>query len=208
MFKVILFFLIPVFFVVGFLLSREALNKIYNDLQVRQEIARNVVTEKTGCDETCQKQIAAEVSRAISTISGTVKDGAVSKIIESVAKPQTSYIPLDGSSSTQSTDWVDAEGVEVAFDLADDYSANAKVAWEASLRVANANGTVYARLFDKTHNIAVSGSEISVINKADYQRISSGNLNLWAGRNIYRVQIKSLNSSKVDYTGGKIRISY
>lgn len=195
-------------FVSGYLVAKTTLDRIYKDFQTQKQNVTATIKEKTGCDEECQSIIASEVGRAVATFSANTKDTIINVAKENVVKPQTSYIPLDGSGSTTSTDWVDAKGVDVSFDLAKDYAPGAKVAWEASLRVANANGVAYARLFDATHGIAVDGSEISITNSADYQRVSSGNLNLWAGRNVYKVQIKSLNSFNVDYTGGKIRISY
>ncbi len=180
--------------------------RIYRDISF-QKTPVVTIGDSNGCDADCQKEIADKVSRAVATLSAGIKTAAP-QVVTSKSNPQVSYIPLDGTFSTTATDWVDAKGVEVSFDLAKDYAPGAKVSWEASLRVANANGTAYARIFDVTHGISVAGSEIFVSNTADYQRISSGNLNLWAGRNVYRVQTKSLNSLNVDYTSGKIRISY
>lgn len=159
-----------------------------------------------GCGEECKKTISNEVAKAVATLSGQTK---TQTIIQSTStKPQVSYITLDGSGSTQNLDWVDVPGIEVAFDLNSDYGKNAKVSWEASLKVADGNGQAFARLFDTTHKIAVSESEITTSNNTDYSRVNSGYLNLWAGRNTYRVQIKSLNSFVVSYTGGRIRLSY
>ena len=205
------FFLVAVLivvFVTGYVVAKETLDRIYRDFQTQRQTVSTAIEQKTGCDSDCQKIIADEVARAVATLSATTRQVIINQATGSSPKPQVSYIPLDGTYSTTNTDWTDAKGIEVSFDIARDYGSNAKVAWEASLRVANANGTAYARIYDATHGTAVDGSEISVVNNADYQRVSSGNLNLWAGRNVYRVQIKSLNSFNVDYTGGKIRISY
>lgn len=157
------------------------------------------------CGSECKKEIRKSVSDAIATIA------AVPKTIiktQSQKSQQTSYISLDGTVSTTGTSWVDAPGIEVAFDLTKDYSKDALVSWEASLKVAHGNGQAYARLFDVTHGIAVAGSEISTTNNSSYLRVSSGNLGLWAGRNVYRVQLKSLNSFEITYTGGRMRITY
>lgn len=206
MHKILFFLVIVVVFVGGFLAAKSTLDRVYSDIYTTH--ALNTTPVSGGCDVACQKIVALEISRAIATISGTEKKSIVEVASGAAPSPQVSYVPLDGTFSTTSTGWTDAYGIEVSFDLAKDYSAGAKVSWEASLRVANANGEAFARLFDVTHGIAVDGSEISVTNNANYQRVSSGNLNLWSGRNVYRVQVKSLNSLNVDYTGGKIRISY
>ncbi len=203
--KIIILPLAIILLFFAFIYTQGRLEAISEALSTKTGVALPKMTQRSGCDEECKKIIAEEVAKAVATISGRPKTQVT---ISSSGKPQTIYIPLDGTGATTKTDWVDAPGIEVAFDLAKDYSAGASVSWEASLKVANGNGQAYARLFDVTHGIAVSGSEISTTNNADYKRTNSGNLNLWAGRNIYRVQIKSLNSFEVSYTGGKIRISY
>ncbi|MFZ5932762.1 MAG: hypothetical protein ACOYT7_01665 [Patescibacteria group bacterium] len=154
------------------------------------------------CGSECKKEIKRVVADAIATIAAVPKT-----IIKTQSTSlKTSYVPLDGTVTTTSTAWVDAAGVEVAFDLRQDYGENARVSWEASLKVAHANGTAYARLYDATHGIPVLGSEISTTNNSSFVRVASGNLNLWSGRNTYKVQLKSLNSFEITYTGGRIKV--
>lgn len=159
------------------------------------------------CGEDCKKEIASVVSTAVATISGTTKT-----IIQKESAPvssgnKTAYIPLAGPITTTSTGWVDAAGTDVYIDLANDYGAKTWVSWEAFLSVANGNGQAFARLFDVTHGITVNGSEVSTTNGTSTQ-MTSGNLNLWAGRNLYRVQLKSLNSFVVTFNSGRIKINY
>ena len=103
---------------------------------------------------------------------------------------------------------MDIEAAEVYIDLENDYGKDAKVSWEASLKVAHSNGQAFARLYDDTNKIVVLESEISTTNNADFEQTSSSNLSFWKGRNLYKVQIKSLNSFEVTYSGGRIKISY
>ena len=159
------------------------------------------------CGEECQKTIDEEVARAIATISAS-SQAAKMPSSQAVLKGQTAYISLSGPFTTTATDWVNLSGVESYIDLEKEYGKGAKVSWEGSLKVAHGNGQAYARLFDVTHGIAVSGSEISTTNNADSKLVTSGNLNLWAGKNLYRVQIKSLNSFEVTFGGGRIKIGY
>ena len=203
--------IVAVFFF-GFFASRQTLDTLYKSLITKTAPTMNLIT-KSECDDECKNLIKSEVSKAVASQSASPKatPNLVSTSKSSVAtpsKPQVSYIPFGADYSTNSTSWVDASANEVSFDLGQDYSKGAKASWEASLRVDNANGTAYARIFDVTHGIAVDGSEISVTDNDSYQRISSGNINLWSGRNVYRVQVKSLNSSQIFYSGGKIRISF
>ena len=146
------------------------------------------------------------MARAVATLSANQVTKPQTN--SSSLKGETTYIPLSGSFSTTSTDWYDLQGVEAYIDLEKEYGKGATVSWEGSLKVAHGNGQAFARLFDTTHGIAVSGSEISTTNNSDLKLVTSGNLNLWAGRNLYRVQIKSLNSFEVTYGGGKIKIAY
>lgn len=205
-------FLLPIIgvaiFVVGFIFARDTLTKIYSDIQANK-IQTGVVTGEDGkCDAACQKEIADQVARAVATLSASVKIPAVNSLPVSNSKPQDSYIQISGSGSTQNTNWTDVVGSDFSFDVNRDFDRGAKFAWEGFLKITDANGTAFARIYDVTHGIGVDGSQISVAAKSDFTRANSTNMNFWSGRNTYRVQIKSLNTYNVDYTGGKIRVSY
>lgn len=122
-------------------------------------------------------------------------------------KMETTYLPITGSITTTSTSWYDAPGTEFYLNTAD-YGKSPYLTWEASLKIAHGNGTAFARLFDVTHGIAVNGSEVEVVNKADLTQTYSGSLNFWANNNLYRVQLKSLNTFEVTFGGGRIKIIY
>ena len=162
-------------------------------------------TEEKKISGTSLSQINKLISDAIATISAVPKT-IVQKI--GIIQKQTSFISLGTTASTTSTNWVDVEAAEVYIDLENDYGKDAKVSWEASLKVAHSNGQAFARLYDDTNKIVVLESEISTTNNADFEQASSSNLNFWKGRNLYKVQIKSLNSFEVTYSGGRIKISY
>jgi hypothetical protein len=125
-----------------------------------------------------------------------------------VVQKSTSFIPLDGTKTTTSTDWETIEDSAVWIDLINDYGSGATVTWSASLKVAHGNGQAYARIWDDTNKIAVGGSELLTTNNVSFETKESGGLPLWAGRNLYKVQIKSLNGFEVTYSGGKMRVSH
>lgn len=208
MHKILPFIIVIAIFVLGFFIARDTLSKIYSDIQLGKVQVGDVVIKKEGCDEACQKEIADQVSRAIATLSASSKVSTVKNIPVSTSKPQDMYIQISGSGSTQNAGWTDVVGTDFSFDVTQDFDKGASFAWEGFLRVANANGTAFARIYDVTHGIGVDGSQIYVVNKADFTRANSINMKFWAGRNTYRVQIKSLNTFNVDYMGGKIRVSY
>ncbi len=159
------------------------------------------------CGEDCKREVSDIVSKAISTVSGTTKTIIQKETANETVSKKTAYIPLSGPVTTTATNWVDAAGTDVYIDLANDYGKSTYVSWEGFLSIANGNGTAFARLYDATHGIAVNGSEISGTSGTSTQS-SSGSLSLWAGRNLYRVQLKSLNSFVVTFTSGRIKISY
>lgn len=163
------------------------------------------------CGEDCKKEISSAVKLAVSNTDLDNKDNRT--IISVTPQPQTkkmetTYIPLNGSISTTSSDWYNAPGTEFYLDFNTDYGKSAYANWEAFLKVAHGNGTAYARLFDITNGIAVNGSEIKIENKSDLTQVSSGALSFWAGNNQYRVQIKSLNTFEVTFGGGRVKIVY
>lgn len=159
------------------------------------------------CGEECKKEIAKSVSEAISNV--PIETKTVEKIVQTtIPSKQTSYISLGTTYATMSKDWIDVPDSGIYIDLANDYSKSATVSWEASLKVAHSNGTSYARIYDDTNKIAVVGSELITENNSSFKQVSSGSLALWRGRNLYKVQVKSLNGFEITYSGGRIKISY
>lgn len=148
------------------------------------------------CGEDCKKQIEEIV----------LKNTKPTETVKTVS--QIAYIPISGSISTTSSTWYDAPGTDFYLDLSKNYSKNATVTWEVSLKVAHGNGTAYARLYDVTHNITVNGSEISLTNNPNLTQVYSQNLSFWAGNNLYRVQLKSLNTFEVTFGSGRLKIVY
>ncbi len=208
MHKITLLIIIAAIFVLGFFVTKNTLSKIYSDIGRGRVQMGNLVIQKAGCDADCKKQIAEEVSKSLASVSAVLKAQTASPGQNTTPKPQDSYIQISGTGSTQNLNWTDVPGTDFSFDVNRDFGQGAHFAWEGFLRVADANGTAYARIYDATHGIGVNGSEISVSNVSEYTRAISTNMNFWAGRNVYRVQIKSLNTFNVEYTGGKIRVSY
>lgn len=171
----------------------------------------------SNCDETCKAQIEAQIESKLKSVtlpeatptsvptSTPVVSQATQTTTSSTTKT-TTYIPFSSSFSTTSTDWVTATGNETYIDLKNNYSSNAYVTFEASIRT-NPGGEIFARLYDSTHGIAVDGSEISTASTSSLL-VSSGKLNLWSGNNLYKVQIKSLNSFNVTFDSARIKLVY
>lgn len=184
------------------------LKDIKTQISTSQNLERKENISKTDGSLSLERIIDEKISQALSTIS------AQTNVITALDNPDVSnsknisYISLGETYSTTSTDWVDVPGSGVYIDLEADYGKSAKVSWGAYLKVAHANGKAFARLYDDTNKIAVNFSEIETENNSDYKLVDSRNLSLWKGKNLYKVQIKSLNSFEVSYTSGKLKINY
>ncbi len=156
--------------------------------------------------------ISSEVQKAVAD--ALAKIPSPTPVVKTITQTTTTashgtvYIPLGGQGNTTNTGWVDVPNNEVYINLKGDYGQTAKATWDVFLRVENANGQAFARLFDVTHSIAVDGSEVSIVNNASFTQASSGNLNLWAGKNLYRVQLKSLNGFPIYLDSGRVKISF
>ncbi len=159
------------------------------------------------CNQSCREEIAKAVSDALSDIPSITTETIIEKETIVTESQGTDYISMGTSDTTTSTDWVDVEASAVYIDLENDYGADANVSWEASLKVAHGNGKAFARLYDDTNKIAVDFSELTTENNVEFTQKTTGNLPFWKGRNLYKVQIKSLNSFEVTYSGGKIKVS-
>jgi len=170
------------------------------DIQ-EEEAAEDVEVENYMTED----EVDSKISQALSTI--TTETKTIIREVTPQASKNFTYISLGTTYSTINTSWVDIPGSGVYIDVETDYGSGAKVSWEASLKVAHPNGKVFVRLFDDTNKIAVDYSEITS-EKNSYEQISSGYLPFWKGRNLYKVQIKSLNTFEAFYTGGKIKIAY
>ena len=159
------------------------------------------------CDLNCQQLIDQKISQAIATISGkeTIKETKTIGKTTTSSQPQVIYIPLGGSGSTSSRDWANIGNAEVYFDL-NDYPSLVEARFEGFISVKNGNGKTFARLYDATHSIGVQGSDIESTSE-NFTMVISDVLSLWRGKNLYRVQIKSLNGYEANFDSGRIKLT-
>lgn len=147
------------------------------------------------CSEDCQKLLDEKIAKAIATLSAQLSEAR--KVKPSVAAPQpssiptTTYLPLGSGGSTKVMTWIVLDGSEFIFDLKD-YPEGTKVYWNGNLKADVLNSRCFARIYDKSNFRSVDFSEQSTSEKTS-QNLTSQPLMIWAGRNTYRVEIKSLN---------------
>jgi len=166
-----------------------------------------ITTETDTCGLICQQTIEEKIEEAIAGLpeKETVKETTVvQQTTETVSQPTVVYIPLGGGGSTTSRDWADVGNPEVYLDISD-YPNLDRAYFEGFVRVKHGNGRAFARLYDVTHGIGVQGGEIYTDNE-DFTLAESGSLSFWQGKNLYRVQVKSLNGYEVFYDSGRIKL--
>ena len=156
------------------------------------------------CGPDCQKYIADAVAGikfpSPQPTSKTVVTSSASKKVTTV-----SYVPVPGSGQTMSNDWANLPSTEFYFNLAD-YPGLQSIYFETNIRLLNGNGVSYVRLFDVTHGIGVQGSGASTSNQVS-SPVESGQVSFWQGKNLIRVQAKSLTADTAIFDSGRLKIT-
>jgi hypothetical protein len=116
----------------------------------------------------------------------------------------TSYVITPGSGSTSGNDWTDLAGTEFYFNPAD-YPGMVEVYYEVNMKLFNGNGMAYVRLYDATHGVGVQGSDVQTNSQTD-GLVVSGRVSFWSGKNLIKVQAKSLTADTAVFTSGRLRI--
>ena len=164
------------------------------------------------CGAECRAYIDSKLTKLSPTVTPTPTPTPARIATQSVAggptpKPKvrsTSYLPISVSGSTSSQDWAGLSGTEFYFDIAN-YPGLVSIYFEANIRLLNGNGTAYVRLFDTVHGIGVQGSQTQTTNQAS-TAVESGQVSFWSGKNLIRVQAKSLTADTAIFDGGRLRI--
>lgn len=152
----------------------------------------------------CQEEIA----KALATISSQPKE-----IIKTVyqepstpSHPSIVYVPLGGGSSTTTRDWQDSGSAEAYFDKAD-YPGVKKISFEVFLKVKHGAGQADVRLYDATHGFVIADSEL-LAGSEQFEKKSTGSLNLLPGNNLYKVQLRSTTGYEAFMEGPRLKIEY
>jgi hypothetical protein len=162
------------------------------------------------CDQSCRQSLEDSVQKLQADISRLSTRSAVAVVNSSVSivpkakTRQVSYLPLPGSGSTLKNDWDTLSGTDFYFDTKD-YPGLVAIYFEANVRLFNANGTAFFRLYDSTHGIGVQGSDINTKSQTG-DAVTSGQLSFWTGKNLIKVQAKSLTADTAIFTSGRLKI--
>ncbi len=160
------------------------------------------------CGKECEGKIRSFVAEAVATLSANAI-APTQRPSTSTPKPQAKinqvfYVPVGSSGSSTKTDWSDLTSTDFFFDIGE-YGTVKEAKWSANIKIFQ-NGEAYARLYDVTHSVAVPGSEIKTTSYS-YSLVESEPLKFLSGKNVYRVQMKSLTGYEASFDSGKIKIS-
>lgn len=150
---------------------------------------------------------------ASTTISAPQPDvcpaACVSLINKSTPKSsqKESSVSIQTSGSTQNyLDWYTIPGSEITFNKAN-YPEAKSFYFQTNLSTDSSDRYAYARLYDATHGIGITGSDVNSLSTTLTQ-VQSGQLNPFSGNLTVRVQIKGFNGNLVTIGNSRIIIQY
>lgn len=175
-------------------------------LQDKSQISTNIpiIQNVDQCGEECRAYIDSKMVKIFSTPSPTPTPRVVYQTAPKTKTRTVSYVTVPGSGSTKATDWTIVSGSDFYFNPAD-YPGLVEVYFEANMKLMTGSGMAYVRLYDSTHGIGVQGSDASTKSGTDTV-VESGNISFWQGKNLIKVQIKSLTTESAVYNSGRLRI--
>ena len=166
------------------------------------DISQGACSDK--CLEYIDEKVAAQPSVQPSVTPTTTTVSNVATPAPKAKVKSVSYVPVPGAGSTLQTGWTSLPGTDFYLSKSD-FPGLTEVYFEANVKLLNGNGAAYVRIFDVTHGIAVSGSELQTSSQTS-TFISSGKISLWEGFNHYQIQAKSLTADTTVYESGRLKI--
>lgn len=115
------------------------------------------------------------------------------------------YIPLGTGGSSGDQNWLSILTYQVELNPSD-YAGYSGVILEVNMKLNQASGTGYARLYNSTDSSAVS-SEISTTSDK-YSWLSSSSFTLSTGKKTYRLQLKSSTGTEISIQNARLKISF
>jgi len=155
------------------------------------------------CGLDCQKYIDSKIA-SIPTTPPQIKT-INTPIVARKSKIRTvSYLPISTGGQTQNRDWESLSGTDFYFDI-NDYPGLQEIYFEANVHLFNGNGQAFVRLFDNTHGVGVQGSEVSTTKQLD-TAVVSGKVSFYQGKNLIKIQAKTLTADTAIFTSGRLKI--
>lgn len=166
-----------------------AIPSIENRAIVPPSVPATMSGQATSCDN-CRRDID-ELRKAIALITPVPGTSFSSLPARTNGEVKEAFVPLS-TGSTQANDWEDIPGMTATINTAN-YSKIKSTVFEIALRIPTANGTVYARLFNKTDKHPVWFSEVT--SEGPLSTIKKATVTLDNGEKLYQVQMKNTLSA-------------
>lgn len=115
------------------------------------------------------------------------------------------YIPLGTGSVSGDQNWASIATYQVDLNPSD-YPGITNAVLEVNMRLNQASGTGYARLYNSTDNAAVS-SEVSTTSDS-FGWFSSSTFHLTSGKKTYKLQLKSSTGTEIAVQSARIKINF
>lgn len=140
----------------------------------------------------------------INQLSGSQTTSTTSQLSSETKIPV--YIPVGNAGPVGDRNYYDISGTEVSVN-ASDYPGFTSMQLEVNMKLSEAVGTGYARLYNVTDSSAVSGSETSVTS-AQYSVVSSSGFKPSSGKKTYRLQLKSSEGKDLYAQNARLRVNF
>lgn len=157
------------------------------------------ITPTDSCGPECQKYIDSKINNL-----PTPKPNIIAPTIKKTKIKNVSYLPMPVSGQTTNSDWTNLSGTDFYFDL-HDYPGLTEIYFETNIHLFNGNGMVFVRLYDDTHGVGVQGSEVNSTLQKD-TAVVSGKVSFYQGKNLIKVQAKTLTADTAIFTSGRLKI--
>ena len=180
-----------------FVFFKKETAKVNNNLSVVEGKTDDSLNQRIG---EIEKEI---VDLKTASKSATEKTSVVT--VQSKKTSHVNYLSISGSLSQIAYDWVSVPGSQFNFNKAD-YSGLKEIKFESNMKLLNGNGMAFVRLFDLTHGVAVTKSQVQTAYQNDTV-VTSEPVNFMDGNNLIEVQIKSLTADSTVFSSGKLVIT-
>lgn len=115
------------------------------------------------------------------------------------------FIPLGTGGQSGDQTWISISTYQVSLDPSE-YSGYTGIVLEVNMKLNQASGTGYARLYNLTDSRAVS-SEVSTTSDT-YGWFSSSSFTLSSGKKTYQLQLKSSTGTEIAIQNARLKISF
>jgi hypothetical protein len=144
-----------------------------------------------------------ELESKISTVEPTKKIAPI--IVSNKKTNHVSYVNISGGFGQIAYEWTDVPASQFYFNKAD-YLGLKEIKFESNMKLFNGNGKAFVRLFDVTHGVAVNGSQVETSSQNDVI-VTSESINFMDGKNLIKVQIKSLTADSAVFNSGRLVVT-